>query len=405
MLYHANQLDAQAATRPVGDDYAADGGACWRSPAPSSGASATSSAASPRGASPSSSCSPSRRQSGSSGVVALGPRRERPVPRRVELLPAAARGSRRRRRARRSLPRARDRRDGDRRADLGRLADRAARGRRAQRDRAGAAAVGRHRARARRDRPRLARAARRRRPRSPPGAGLALVAALGFGLFFVGIDAAAEESAPWAVVAARSASVSLASSAVARHVARRCAPPRRSSRSLVGVGVFDTGANVLVAFATTRGRRRRRRRPQRALPARHDPARPPRARRAAEPTAPGGGRGRARRRGAGRRRLTGVAGVSPGADSPSGLRERARRLRRRDRASQTSRRSGRAGGRRADCGRDASTTSAPMRIGAANRVVDSRSTSDHSASRVAVGRAATGGAAMRHVTVLVLGGV
>ena len=40
------------------------------------------------------------------------------------------------------------------------------------------------------------------------GAGLAVVAALGFGLFFVGIDAGSDESAAWAVTAARAASVS-----------------------------------------------------------------------------------------------------------------------------------------------------------------------------------------------------
>jgi len=39
------------------------------------------------------------------------------------------------------------------------------------------------------------------------GVGLALIAALGFGLFFVGLDAGADESAPWAVLAARAASV------------------------------------------------------------------------------------------------------------------------------------------------------------------------------------------------------
>ena len=42
------------------------------------------------------------------------------------------------------------------------------------------------------------------------GAGLALVAALGFGLFIVGLDAGADASAPWAVVAARPTSVTLA---------------------------------------------------------------------------------------------------------------------------------------------------------------------------------------------------
>jgi drug/metabolite transporter (DMT)-like permease len=84
------------------------------------------------------------------------------------------------------------------------------------------------------------------------GAGLALLAALGFGLFVVGLDAGADESAPWAVVAARSTSVTLAVS-----VALAMSAPLRAPRSLVpmvaGVGVFDTGANVLVAFAVTRG--------------------------------------------------------------------------------------------------------------------------------------------------------
>lgn len=84
------------------------------------------------------------------------------------------------------------------------------------------------------------------------GAGLAIVAALGFGLFFVGLDAGADESAPWAVVAARSASVTLAIVA-AIFTFTSLLPPRRLLPTLVGVGVFDTGANVSVAFATTKG--------------------------------------------------------------------------------------------------------------------------------------------------------
>lgn len=84
------------------------------------------------------------------------------------------------------------------------------------------------------------------------GAGLALVAALGFGLFIVGIDAGADESAPWAVVAARTVSVSLAV-AVALLVAAPLRAPARLLPLVVGVGVFDTGANVLVAFAVTLG--------------------------------------------------------------------------------------------------------------------------------------------------------
>lgn len=84
------------------------------------------------------------------------------------------------------------------------------------------------------------------------GAGLALLAAAGFGMFVVGLDAGADESAPWAVVAARSTSVTLAVTA-----ALALSTPLRAPRALlpliVGVGVFDTGANVLVAFAVTLG--------------------------------------------------------------------------------------------------------------------------------------------------------
>jgi drug/metabolite transporter (DMT)-like permease len=84
------------------------------------------------------------------------------------------------------------------------------------------------------------------------GAGLALVAALAFGLFYVGLDAGSDESAPWAVVAARSASVSLAV-AVALLVTRTSLRPARAVLPLlVAIGLFDTGANVFVAFASTR---------------------------------------------------------------------------------------------------------------------------------------------------------
>jgi drug/metabolite transporter (DMT)-like permease len=84
------------------------------------------------------------------------------------------------------------------------------------------------------------------------GTGLAVLAALGFGAFVVGIDAGADESAAWAVVAARLSSVTLALA-----IALATATSLRSSRAVlplvVGVGLFDTGANVLVAAATTHG--------------------------------------------------------------------------------------------------------------------------------------------------------
>jgi len=85
------------------------------------------------------------------------------------------------------------------------------------------------------------------------GAGLAVVAAVGFGLFFVGLDAGADESAPWAVVAARSASVTFAVAAAVFITRTSLRPPRALLPALVAIGVFDTGANVLVAYALTKG--------------------------------------------------------------------------------------------------------------------------------------------------------
>jgi uncharacterized membrane protein len=84
------------------------------------------------------------------------------------------------------------------------------------------------------------------------GTGLALLAALGFGGFIVGLDAGADESANWAVVAARAASVTLAvlvallTSTSLRPQTRRVLP------LIVACGLFDTSANVLVAAASNR---------------------------------------------------------------------------------------------------------------------------------------------------------
>ena len=84
------------------------------------------------------------------------------------------------------------------------------------------------------------------------GAGLALLAALGFGLFVVGLGEAADESAPWAAGAARAASVTAVLVALA---ASRTGP--RVGLSLlplvVAVGIFDTGANVLIVLAAVTG--------------------------------------------------------------------------------------------------------------------------------------------------------
>jgi drug/metabolite transporter (DMT)-like permease len=83
------------------------------------------------------------------------------------------------------------------------------------------------------------------------GAGLAVAAAVGFGLFFVGLDAGADESVAWAVAAARTASVPIAA-LVALATATPFVPPRRLLPLLLAVGAFDTGANVLFAAASTR---------------------------------------------------------------------------------------------------------------------------------------------------------
>ena len=90
------------------------------------------------------------------------------------------------------------------------------------------------------------------RGRVAAGTGLAVVAALGFGLFFVGIDAGSDESAAWAVAAARTASVPVAVIA-ALVTATALTAPRRLLPLVAAVGAFDTGANVFVAAATTRG--------------------------------------------------------------------------------------------------------------------------------------------------------
>ena len=84
------------------------------------------------------------------------------------------------------------------------------------------------------------------------GVALALAAALAFGLFVVGLDAAADGGVPWTILAVRSTSTLLALTlGLVASVA--LVPPARLVPAVLAVGVFDTGANVLVAFATTRG--------------------------------------------------------------------------------------------------------------------------------------------------------
>lgn len=84
------------------------------------------------------------------------------------------------------------------------------------------------------------------------GAGLALVAALGFGLYFVLMDAAAEGGAGWAVLIARGTATLLAFAAVAATRAS-LAVPVRLVPALVCTGIFDVVANLFFGLATSRG--------------------------------------------------------------------------------------------------------------------------------------------------------
>jgi drug/metabolite transporter (DMT)-like permease len=79
-----------------------------------------------------------------------------------------------------------------------------------------------------------------------------LLAALGFGLYFVLADRAADESVPYAVATARGASLLLAL-AVALAVGASLRPGRMHWPALAAVGVCDVGANMLFSLATTRG--------------------------------------------------------------------------------------------------------------------------------------------------------
>jgi len=81
---------------------------------------------------------------------------------------------------------------------------------------------------------------------------LALIAALGFGAFFIGMKAGADASVPWALFAARAASVTAVLAAVvALRVPLPTAPRRLGALALVGL--LDAGANGLYAAAATEG--------------------------------------------------------------------------------------------------------------------------------------------------------
>jgi drug/metabolite transporter (DMT)-like permease len=88
--------------------------------------------------------------------------------------------------------------------------------------------------------------------RAAAGVGLALVAALGFGAFFVGTDLAADDGALWAVAINRAAAVAALVGIV---LALRGPSPitRDQLAPLAAVGALDISANVMFAIALTVG--------------------------------------------------------------------------------------------------------------------------------------------------------
>jgi drug/metabolite transporter (DMT)-like permease len=81
---------------------------------------------------------------------------------------------------------------------------------------------------------------------------LAVLAGLGFGIFFTGLDAAAEDRPGWAILAVRVGGVTtvLAALLIARP---RLAGVGAAWPVLVVIGVFDVLANALFAIASTKG--------------------------------------------------------------------------------------------------------------------------------------------------------
>lgn len=94
----------------------------------------------------------------------------------------------------------------------------------------------------------------RRGGRVAAGFGFALLAALGFGFFFVALDAASAGGTDvlWAILLLRAASTSIVLTAA---LALRSRLPRGRSNlaALVAVGFLDMAANALFAAASTRG--------------------------------------------------------------------------------------------------------------------------------------------------------
>jgi drug/metabolite transporter (DMT)-like permease len=88
--------------------------------------------------------------------------------------------------------------------------------------------------------------------RMAPGAGLAMVSALGFGLFFLGMDRASDADVAWAMLVNRITGVTLLTvAALALRTPLRAT--RRDVPGLITIGALDIGANALFAVAATKG--------------------------------------------------------------------------------------------------------------------------------------------------------
>ena len=90
------------------------------------------------------------------------------------------------------------------------------------------------------------------RGRVAAGVGLALLAALGIGSFFVALDAASEGGVAWALLAQRTVCLGLVLAAAAV-VRPDTSVSRVDVAPMVAIGALDMAANALFAVASTRG--------------------------------------------------------------------------------------------------------------------------------------------------------
>jgi drug/metabolite transporter (DMT)-like permease len=84
------------------------------------------------------------------------------------------------------------------------------------------------------------------------GLGLAVIAGLGFGFFFVLLDGAGDGVGIWPLVGARIASVSLFALLGAARLTG-AAPPRAAASAAIGAGVLDAAANAFYVLALSQG--------------------------------------------------------------------------------------------------------------------------------------------------------